>query len=355
MNSEIKYFQSFTSFLNSYRAAGTYQFVFFKSLLYLPEEIDGKKRLWGNKQNWIRKNGDTTEVDLQFLAIPFMKYYWDMFYKFRLLQSAAKNQYGDEDINIHKLFADTKDGKIVKGTEKKPPKHLKDLECDEYEEMRKLVVKKSMREVLRALNDKGFWIKIPQIKRDSKTKRKTGYLNVSSLKFKQEQIEFFRKYRTILDTAINFELTRHLEKINPNNRNIAKSVLIEIPRGHLRSKENKEYIRLYKKSKNFTCFYCKCKKKVAKGEPARDHVIPFDFVLSDELYNSVPSCKTCNSEKSNKLPHPKILDAVIRRNKKKIKNKENYTEKEFRELYKNCKDVYNGNRKMFKFPKRDCP
>ena len=78
-------------------------------------------------------------------------------------------------------------------------------------------------------------------------------------------------------------------------------------------------------------------------------------MLSDELYNSVPSCKTCNSEKSNKLPHPKILDAVIRRNKKKIKNKENYTEKEFRELYKNCKDVYNGNRKMFKFPKRDCP
>ena len=83
-------------------------------------------------------------------------------------------------------------------------------------------------------------------------------------------------------------------------------------------------------------------------------MIPFDFVLSDELYNSVASCKTCNSEKSNKLPEKKILDAVIRRNKKKIKNKENYTEKEFRELYKNCKDVYNGNREMFKFPKRDC-
>jgi len=156
-----------------------------------------------------------------------------------------------------------------------------------------------------------------------------------------------------LDTAINFELTRHLEKINPYNRNIAKAVLIEIPRGNLRKKENDEYIKKYKKSKNFTCFYCKCKKKVGKGEPARDHVIPFDFVLSDELYNSVPSCKACNSEKSNKLPHRKILDAVIIRNRE-IKNKDNYTEKEYRKLYNHCKDVYSKGREVFTFQKRNC-
>jgi len=347
---EEDYFQNFTSFLNSYSTAGTYQFVFLKSLLYLPEEIDGKKRQWGNKKGWIKKNGNTTEVDLQFLAIPFMKYYWDMFYKFRLVQSAAKNQHGDEDINIHKLFVEKKGKKTI---EKKPPKHLKDLEHDVYEPMRKSVVKKSMREVLRALNDKGFWKKIPQTKRDPKTKRKSGYLTTKSLTFYQDQIDFFRKYRTILDTAINFELTRHLEKINPYNRNIAKAVLIEIPRGNLRKKENDEYIKKYKKSKNFTCFYCKCKKKVGKGEPARDHVIPFDFVLSDELYNSVPSCKACNSEKSNKLPHRKILDAVIIRNRE-IKNKDNYTEKEYRKLYNHCKDVYSKGREVFTFQKRNC-
>ena len=99
-----KYFDNFITFLSNYRAAGTQQFVFLKSLLYLPKQRDGKERQWGSQWIHPNKNKNKIEVDLDFLAVPFTKYYWDMYYKFRLRQSAVGNQYGDKDINIHKFF-----------------------------------------------------------------------------------------------------------------------------------------------------------------------------------------------------------------------------------------------------------
>ena len=53
-----------------------------------------------------KKNKKSLRVDLNFFAVLFIKYYWDMLYKFRLKQSATRNQYGDDDINIHKNFKD---------------------------------------------------------------------------------------------------------------------------------------------------------------------------------------------------------------------------------------------------------
>ena len=137
-----------------------------------------------------------------------------------------------------------------------------------------------------------------------------------------------------------------MEKINPFFPQVAKSVLIEIPRGHLPTKENIEYNKLYKKPGSFDCFYCKTTFPVGNNEPARDHVIPFDFVLSDELYNSVPACKACNGSKSNRLPNEEIFNDVIKRNKT-IKNKENYSVKDFWKLYKHCLESYHGDRKLF--------
>ena len=84
--------------------------------------------------------------------------------------------------------------------------------------------------------------------------------------------------------------------------------------------------------------------------PARDHVIPFDYVLSDELYNSVPSCQSCNSTKSNRLPDEKILTKVIERNETLTpESRRDYSETEFGKLYRNCDESYNGDREMFHF------
>ena len=174
----------------------------------------------------------------------------------------------------------------------------------------------------------------------------------SFLEFDLEVPNFFQKYayQSILDHTINYMLTKHLEKINKFIPQIAKKVLIEIPRGHLHGREKEEYDRLYQSSEFFNCFYCNQRLRVRRGEPARDHVIPFDYVLSDELYNYVPSCQSCNSTKSNRLPDKEILNKVIERNETLTpESRRDYSEAEFRKLYRNCDESYNGDRPTFHF------
>ena len=341
-----KHFQTYVNFIHNSRQTGTYQFVFLKSLFYLAGHNNPKPDIsWG--AHWIKKNKKSLRVDLNFFAVLFIKYYWDMLYKFRLRQTASRNQYGDDDINIHKNFKD------ANGNVKKPPKKLADLADTRYDPLRDNVIygnptrhiKSSFGEVLYALDPYGFF------KARHPRTRTTNLRTMDPfLEFDIQVPNFFQKYayQSILEHAINYMLTRYLEEINPYFPQVAKAVLVEIPRGSLRPKEKVEYNKLYRESGVFECFYCHCKKQVKSGEPARDHVIPFDFVLNDELYNSVPSCKSCNSTKSNKLPDSKIFDDVIERNKM-ITNKPDYTEKDFRKLYKHCKDVYHGNRPLFHY------
>ena len=144
----------------------------------------------------------------------------------------------------------------------------------------------------------------------------------------------------------------YLQKIN-RGRAIAHTVLLEFKRGSLPSKEKAEWEELYVKPGRFECFYCKCELKVQKKLPVRDHVIPFAFVGSDELYNSVPACTECNSKKSDDLPEQDVFKKVIERNEK-IKNKENYTEKDFWESYHDCEKKYHLGDKC-KFQKNRCP
>ena len=62
------------------------------------------------------------------------------------------------------------------------------------------------------------------------------------------------------------------------------------------------------------CFYCN--KKLGKSAHL-DHVIPWDFIKSDDLWNFVFSCPSCNSSKSNCVPDIEYLDKLIKRNKTK--------------------------------------
>ena len=322
---EEGYLQKFNSFLSTSYFASTYKLVFLKSLLKLADyRISDTKSVIGHK--WIQQNGTTLKVDLNFIAVPFTKYYWDMFYKFRLRQSQTKNQYGDDDLNIHKNFKDEN------GIAKKPPKTADELASDEYDSLRKKIIERSIRkEVLDHLSSSGFY---------KKAKGKSYIIMDSRV------IRFFEKYRIILDSAINYKITKYLEGINKYFPQVAKAVLIDIPRQPLPKKEREEYDKLYTNSDLFTCFYCE--NEFPLNKHTRDHAIPFDYVLSENLYNSVPSCQTCNSKKSNLLPDTHIFEEIIKRNKT-LTNLTDYSEKEFRKLYGNCKQSYHGNRRYFKF------
>ena len=99
-------------------------------------------------------------------------------------------------------------------------------------------------------------------------------------------VNFFRKYREILLAALNYTITRYLEKLNFVPR-IAEKISGNIPRSYPTEEERQIILKI-----NNLCFYCKKNPGICM-----DHVIPFNFLFQTEIFNIVPACKGCNSTK----------------------------------------------------------
>ena len=362
MSFEEKTLEKFNVFFNNLRTSATYQFVFLQSSFYLAGYKDTKINIDWGEEEWIHADGDKLFVDLDFIAVPYIKYYWDMFFKFRLKQSSTKNQFytcidcnkrqeiikftkesstckycnsknlenKDQDINIHRNFINENNEPI------KPPDKLEDIAKDDkliknvIHGNKELGLRSSLTEPLYALNEKGFY-----------KCRKKGTRKTVPLEFDLQMIDFFKKFKTLLENSINYKLTRYLESINKSPK-IAEKILLNPKRPKLKPEEEE---RMWKFNPNGSarCFYC----NKPKPSFAIDHVVPFDYVLDTDLYNSVPACQTCNSEKSNKLPdYDTHFADVLERNKQM--NLEFYLQENFEKLYNDCLVEYHGSRKFFK-------
>jgi hypothetical protein len=155
--------------------------------------------------------------------------------------------------------------------------------------------------------------------------------------FEQGIVEFFQKYRGILNPAINYVLTKYLERINFSPR-IAEKVRGTPTRDRLTTREKGVLLDFHN-----ACFYCG---RVVERYHI-DHVIPFDYLFSTELFNSVPACARCNSQKLNRLPTEVIFAKVLERNKK-LAMSNGYDQEWYRILYRKCVEEYHGRREYFK-------
>ena len=144
---------------------------------------------------------------------------------------------------------------------------------EKYSALRSLIIKKSLRpEVLNHLDTKKIiYEKVP----------KENYILVDHM-----LVNFFRKYREILLAALNYTITRYLEKLNFVPR-IAEKISGNIPRSYPTEEERQIILKI-----NNLCFYCKKNPGICM-----DHVIPFNFLFQTEIFNIVPACKGCNSTK----------------------------------------------------------
>lgn len=303
---EAKYLSLFGSFFANADLSSTYKPVFLKSALDLADYDN--THLLG--RNWIEKSGDILRVELDFIAIRFAKYYWDMYYRFKLRQSHALM-----DANIQQFFKEQQDAT-------KPPT-LKELANPEHVQLRREIIAKSIKpQVLKRLNkDLELYKVIP---------------HKNHILFDARIVGFFNKYRALLVPATNYILTRYLEKINFAPR-IAEKVLGKMPRDYLTAKEERILLRIHG-----SCFYCKRKEQKYHF----DHVIPFDYVYHTDIFNMVPACESCNLTKSNRLPEKSIFDEVIKRNTS-LDTPTEYSTEWYANLYSKCAVEYHGNRAYF--------
>lgn len=69
---------------------------------------------------------------------------------------------------------------------------------------------------------------------------------------------------------------------------------------------------LYKEFQEDRCFYCG--RKISKSAHV-DHFIPWSFIKTDNLWNFVLACSTCNKKKSNRLVGIEYIKKIDDRNK----------------------------------------
>ncbi|MBH08997.1 MAG: HNH endonuclease [Candidatus Marinimicrobia bacterium] len=127
--------------------------------------------------------------------------------------------------------------------------------------------------------------------------------------------ELLSEYSDILFQLINYRWSRELEKINSSPR-ISMKILDgyreDIKRSTGLNRKFGKFIE-YENPKKI-CFITG--KPILNGDLSIDHVIPWSYIYSDDLWNLVFVSKSQNSSKGNRIPTETMIKKLERRNKR---------------------------------------
>lgn len=135
---------------------------------------------------------------------------------------------------------------------------------------------------------------------------------------KKEDALLLKEYGVIIAKLLNFKWTQLLEKYNfvPMLSNKVTAISNgKIDRNNLK-KYKEELIKEFKDGK-IKDFYTG--ETLSYEETSVDHVIPWSFMYSDDIWNLVLTSKSNNSKKSNIVPSDEVINRLKERNES-IKN-----------------------------------
>ena len=236
----------------------------------------------------------TERIELANIAEKVFKYYWNQTIYFDLIQGSNISK-PPEFVTVVKKQIE----KFYSSNGNKQPKHFErvesELELDKNNLVR--IIKQDVS--WRFLNLKSETVPIYQYKKGE------DFLILSN----QNVIE---EYSDILFESINFRWTQILENFNSSPR-IAKKVRVldlqEIKRNSLT--KYRQFLNISNPSHR--CFICG--ENIIGETPSIDHVIPWSFLFSDDIWNLVYTHQTCNSQKSNIIPTETEIEKLEKRNR----------------------------------------
>lgn len=253
-------------------------------------------------------NNSNTHIKFMLVAESFFKYYWLQECKSRLKQ-APQIEKKPEII------------KIIRSEFDKPyyPQTFEEIKKEEPEKIQKCIekiIKYCFHNVVwrfqkvksgDTANEKKIFFDY-KIARDIHSNKKFIDLDYG-VDLNPKAIQFFKKYNVVLKKAVNLEWAKFLEKLN-----LGIPLLIQKTEGEIIPRTN--LIKYRKELEPFfkNCFYCNTALKLGK-ETNVEHVIPFDYIAEDKMWNFVLACQKCNCKKLGSLPPKKYLNELINRNK----------------------------------------
>ena len=298
----------FNQFFKRHSLASTYKPTLAKCLLDLGdyEKDEGSE--------WVTKNDDTYTVNLHFITARFLRYYYPLKFKFKLKQEASK-----ETVAIYKILDDYKD--LFNQLRSKDTPSKKQMCMKLFEKIRETTFRHSLMRTMvlpKLLNDCPIY---------ENTKDKQHII------IKKDIVEFMRKNKDILESALNHMIARYLEACNASP-NISTKLEESLTRKYLLKNPKREVLEIA----DNTCFYCPAK----NVKFAMDHFIPWNYLGRTEQYNMVPACTPCISSKNDKLTIRKYLELLIDRNKKLKKLPMGYSKEFLTNMYENAIVEYHG-------------
>ena len=282
--------QTFMNIMNLSHKDNTYKFAFARFLLEYS------------------KNNTETWIQFSDIARSFLKYYWIQICKSKLRQAPQ----ADKKPEITKIIEKEFDMPYYPHTFKE----IKSEESDKIQNCVNEIIKKCFHNVTWRFQKIKFGKSNKEMKIffDYKINRiinpNKKYVDLNyGINLNPKAIEFFKKYNAVLSKAVTLEWSRFLE-----NLNVGIPKLIAKTEGEIIQRTNLTKYRKLLEPFFKNCFYCEnlliCGKKTHV-----EHVIPFDYIAEDNIWNFVLACQKCNLTKLGSLPPRKFLDKIIERNR----------------------------------------
>ena len=240
-----------------------------------------------------------TSIHFDEISQKIIKYYWNQIYFFNLTQGNNKKPYIEQLVNeMIKEYQEAENDRNPVWYEKAEV-HFKKNETSYQHKIRK---------VSKILTHDVSWrfMKVPNESKD------IYILDKDHLKiyFTKKQAKDLKEYGIILSKLLNYRWAQLLEMFN-NDPKIAKKVN-NISNNKLKRQSLSKYRDILLSVYGKIDFYTGNNLEV--NDISVDHVIPWSFIYSDDLWNLVLTSKTNNSSKSNSIPSKESIEKLKQRN-----------------------------------------
>ena len=137
----------------------------------------------------------------------------------------------------------------------------------------------------------------------------------SFIAIKENELQLLKEYGIILSKLLNYKWAQLLEKFNfcPKIVNKVNGISESKLRRNSLSEYKKQLLKEFNDG-NVIDFYTG--EQLDLKNISIDHVIPWSFMYSDDIWNLVITSKSNNSSKSNTIPNEEIINKLKDRNKK---------------------------------------
>ena len=243
----------------------------------------------------------------QHIAKKMIKYYWNQTYFFHLDQSPNKKKIPILVQNVNLLI-------------------------DLYESIQRThvpvwfdkaeTILKHEKQYRKIINDSAKTLKNDvswRFKLANKKEYDLYYLdkNCMFISFTKQQVLSLKEYSFVLSQLINFKWAQLLEKFNHSPR-IASKVK-GISDNTIKRSSLTKYKNILLKSNNYQAIDFYTGKVLQENDISVDHVIPWSFMYSDDIWNLVLTSKSNNSSKSNIIPSQDVIESLKERNARLVK------------------------------------